>query len=57
VPVYHRGDLGAGQIIKGPAIIEQSDCTIVVIPKWSTKVDSIGNLLITANSMKAKKKK
>ena len=56
VSVYHRRDLGAGEVIKGPAILEQSDSTIVIIPKWSAKVDGIGNLLITADSKKAKKK-
>ncbi|HJO97267.1 MAG TPA: hypothetical protein QF891_04655, partial [Rhodospirillales bacterium] len=57
VPIYHRNELGAGEVIKGPAIIEQSDCTIVIIPKWSAKVDGIGNLLITADGTKTKKKK
>ncbi len=57
VPIYHRNELGAGEVIKGPAIIEQSDCTIVIIPKWSAKVDGIGNLLITTDGKKTKKKK
>ena len=35
------------QTIRGPAIIEEYDSTIVVPPGWTAKVDSLGNLLIT----------
>lgn len=35
------------QTIRGPAIIEEYDSTIVVPPGWAAKLDSLGNLLIT----------
>ena len=34
------------QTMKGPAIIEEYDSTIVVPPGWTAKVDSFGNLFI-----------
>ena len=48
-PVYLRHSLGAGAIIAGPAIIEQEDSTIWVVPGWTAKVDGIGNLQILAD--------
>lgn len=44
--VYQRDDLGRGQTIAGPAVIEQEDTTTVVLPGWVAEVDGIGNLLI-----------
>ena len=44
--VYQRDDLRRGQVLEGPAIIEQEDTTTVVLPGWSATVDEIGNLLI-----------
>lgn len=42
--VYHRGDLGPGTRIEGPAIVEQYDSTTVVPPGWRVQVDGAGNL-------------
>jgi N-methylhydantoinase A len=44
--VYQRDDLRRGQVLRGPAIIEQEDTTTLVLPGWSAEVDEIGNLLI-----------
>jgi N-methylhydantoinase A len=44
--VYQRDDLRCGQVLEGPAIVEQEDTTTVVLPGWSATVDEIGNLLI-----------
>jgi N-methylhydantoinase A len=44
--VYQRDDLQDGQMLTGPAIIEQEDTTTIVLPGWSATVDEIGNLLI-----------
>ena len=49
VPVYARRDLGAGQVVSGPAIVEQEDCTIWIIPNWTGRVDRVGNLIITTS--------
>jgi len=47
VPVYVRGRLNTGQHLTGPAIVEQEDCTIWVIPDWQGKTDATGNLILT----------
>ncbi len=45
--VYPRDDLGRGQRIPGPAIVEQADTTTFIPPGWHADVDRIGNLVIT----------
>lgn len=44
--IYERDKLRAGNVIVGPAIIEQMDCTTVVFPHQTAVVDGIGNLVI-----------
>lgn len=44
--IYQRELLKAGNVIEGPAIIEQFDSTTIVPPGMSARVDSTGNLLI-----------
>ena len=46
-PVYTRGDLLIGDVIEGPAIIEQMDTTTVVPPAFTARVDPWRNLYIT----------
>ena len=46
-PVYARHRLGAGHRIAGPAIVEQYDSTVVVLPDQTAQVDGYGNLIIT----------
>jgi N-methylhydantoinase A len=43
-PVYRREDLGAGQVVSGPAVIEQYDATTVVPPGWRALADVSGVL-------------
>ena len=38
-PIYHRGDLRAGAVVEGPAIIEQLDSTVLVPPGLKAEVD------------------
>ena len=45
-PVYRRSDLAPGQVIRGPAIVEQLDTTVIVFPGDRTRVDEWGNLVI-----------
>jgi N-methylhydantoinase A len=45
-PVYVREKLKAGNIISGPAIVEQYDATTVVYPSWKARVDGFGNFLM-----------
>jgi N-methylhydantoinase A len=44
--IWARLDLPVGAIIKGPAILEQSDATTVIEPGFSGRVDSMGNLIV-----------
>jgi len=44
--VFRREKLKSGNIINGPAIIEQYDSTTVIYPKWSAEIDSYGNILM-----------
>ncbi|MFX1253197.1 MAG: hydantoinase/oxoprolinase family protein [Promethearchaeota archaeon] len=44
--VWERRDLKAGNIIEGPAIIEQEDSTTTIPPNWQLKVDLFGNLIL-----------
>ena len=43
---FERRLLEAGNIIKGPAILEQPDATTVILPDLEGKVDEFGNVLI-----------
>ncbi len=46
-PVYDRNALLPGDVFRGPAIVEQMDCTTVVPPDFGVRVDEAGNLLLT----------
>jgi N-methylhydantoinase A len=46
--IYKREDLQNGQLISGPAIVEQLDSTIVIFPNYQAVTDPYGNLLITS---------
>ena len=37
-PVYRRPDLGVGQRIEGPAIVEERETTAVIRPGWVAEV-------------------
>ncbi len=46
--VYRRSDLRPGHCFDGPAIVTQDDCTTIVPPGQTVRVDGWGNLLIAA---------
>lgn len=46
-PVYERSGLRPGDRLRGPAIVEQMDCTTVVPPDFRFVVDEQANLLLT----------
>ena len=48
-PIYNRYRLGNGDVVKGPAVVEEMDSTTVVHPQWQARVDRFGNLLMTAS--------
>lgn len=43
-PVHDRARLGRGARVAGPAIVEQDDSTLVLLPGWRAEVDARGNL-------------
>ncbi len=51
-PVYDGAKIGAGAVVKGPAIIEEVTTTIVIEPGWSARLDESGSYLITRKSGK-----
>jgi N-methylhydantoinase A len=44
-PVYQRRELAQDQAIKGPAIIEERETTIVILPGWTAKVHATGSIM------------
>ena len=46
--VYHRSELLPGMHFTGPAVVEQADCTTIIEPGMSVRVDGFGNLLVEA---------
>jgi len=46
VQVYARKDLGSGCSFQGPAIVQQSDSTLLVPPKMAVRSDQNANLII-----------
>ncbi|MBX5485428.1 MAG: hydantoinase/oxoprolinase family protein [Mycolicibacterium hassiacum] len=48
--VYDRALLGAGDVIDGPAIVEEPSATTIVAPTQTLRVDELGNLLIEAHA-------
>lgn len=45
-PVFARLDLPVGAAIDGPAILEQPDATIVILPGQQATVDRLGNVIL-----------
>jgi len=45
--VYQREKLDVGLSFAGPAIVEQFDCTTVILPGQSVRVDEFKNLIVT----------
>ncbi|MGY1639341.1 hydantoinase/oxoprolinase family protein [Geodermatophilus sp. SYSU D00742] len=51
-PTYNRPDLGPGDVVPGPAVIEEFGSTVPVHPGFRATVDTHGNLLLTKESDK-----
>ncbi len=46
-PVYWRPDLAPGDVVVGPAVVEEFGSTVPLHPGYSATVDRFGNLLVT----------
>ena len=45
-PLYERTKLASGQVVTGPAIIEEYGSTVVVPGSWTVRPDSYDNLIL-----------
>jgi N-methylhydantoinase A len=45
-PVFDRGKLLRGNVLDGPAIIEEHDASTLVHPGWTATADEHGNLVL-----------
>lgn len=50
--IYSRIELKYGHSIEGPAVVEQDDTTVLVLPNWIGHVDSANNLIIERKEVK-----
>jgi N-methylhydantoinase A len=46
--VYDRDALAVGQLVRGPAIVEEWTSTVIVSRGWAAITNSSGNLILTA---------
>ena len=45
-PIFDRAKLGRNAVIEGPAVVEQSDTTVVIPPGSTARVDAYLNIVI-----------
>jgi len=45
-PLYQREALLAEDVIAGPAVIESTDSTILVLPQWRARCDALANVVL-----------
>jgi N-methylhydantoinase A len=45
--VYDRPEIGKGALVRGPAVVEQPDTTIFILPGWRADADRLGTLHLT----------
>lgn len=48
--IYDRSRLLAGNVIPGPAVVEQRDSTVLVLPGQRAAVDPVGNLIVEVDT-------
>jgi N-methylhydantoinase A len=46
-PVYWRPDLRSGDVVTGPAVVEEFGSTVPLHPGFTARVDDAGNLVVT----------
>lgn len=51
--IYDRDSLPLGAAIEGPAIVEQSDSTLVLDPGTTSRVDEYGNIVVAIDQIPA----
>lgn len=53
-PVYDGSAMGAGDVVQGPAVIEEVTTTIVIEPGWTVNLHESGVYMLTADDAVAK---
>ncbi len=48
-PIHRRDDLRAGDVIAGPAVVEEFGSTIPIHPGFTARVDDLANIVVTAD--------
>ena len=46
-PVYERASLRSGDVIDGPAVVQERETTIVLRPRWLAAVTDDGSIVAT----------
>jgi N-methylhydantoinase A len=46
-PVYWRPDLAPGDVVTGPAVIEEFGSTVPIHPGFTAAIDRFGNVVVT----------
>jgi N-methylhydantoinase A len=49
-PIFQREKLDVGLVVPGPAVLDQLDCTTIIYPGQSARVDEWKNLILTRES-------
>jgi len=50
ISIYGREKLKAGNVINGPAVIEQYDATTVIYSDWTASVDRFENIVLSSRN-------
>jgi N-methylhydantoinase A len=45
--IYRRDDLAPGDVVDGPAVVEEYGATVPLHPGFRARVDRFGNLVVT----------
>ena len=46
--IYRRDDLSPGDVVAGPAVVEEYGATVPLLPGFGAEVDRFGNLIVTS---------
>jgi len=49
-PLFDRARLGSGDVVEGPAVLEEFSSTVPLHPGFTARVDDYGNLVITRSN-------
>jgi 5-oxoprolinase (ATP-hydrolysing) len=52
-PVFELQSLAQGQQLSGPAMVIEPTGTVIIEPNWSGELDRLGNLILSANAVRA----